>query len=321
MVIEKYLNKSPNIFFIYGSEIILRNNSKDILKKHLISQGFGEKRILSKDDFGQIEQVIIENVGGSLFGTKTIIEINHDQGKVPDQITKIFQIPNIGKMENIAIIINSHNEKINHSTKWVKQMDECALIVECKKLKSFEEKIWLKHELSFVSDKDKASLVQNIYEMNAGNLVAQQNEVQLLKLTYKEGIDLTHKSYLDSAEFMPFELEDMIISKNTKHALRIIHSIKSTEGHYAPLLVWIVGKIVNNASSARQNKNPQNSLQKSGVWSNKISDYMAFIKNHSLKKLIQLQKNVYELDLASKGLSKKDFWNELDNIVIDLTTS
>ena len=84
MVVEKYLNKSPNIFFIYGSEIILRNNSKDILKKHLISQGFDEKRILSKDDFGQIEQVIIENAGGSLFGTKTIIEINHDQGKVPD---------------------------------------------------------------------------------------------------------------------------------------------------------------------------------------------------------------------------------------------
>ena len=294
MVIEKYLNKSPNIFFIYGSEIILRNSSKDILKKHLISEGFDEKRILSKDGFDKIEQAIIENAGGSLFGSKTIIEINHDQGRVPDQITKIFQIPNIEKMENIAIIINSHNEKINYSTKWVKQMNEYALIVECRKLKSFEEKIWLKSELNFVSDKDKASLVQNIYEMNAGNLVAQQNEVQLLKLIYTEGMDLTYKSYLDSAEFMPFELENMIISKNTKHALRIIHSIKSTEGHYAPLLVWIVGKIVNNASNARQNKNPQNSLQKSGVWSNKISDYMNFIKNHSLKKLIQLQKNVYE---------------------------
>ena len=36
-----------------------------------------------------------------------------------------------------------------------------------------------------------------------------------------------------------------------------------------------------------------------------------------------LQKKVYELDLASKGLGgikKEQFWQELDNIVIALTT-
>jgi hypothetical protein len=48
---------------------------------------------------------------------------------------------------------------------------------------------------------------------------------------------------------------------------------------------------------------------------------MNFIKIHPLQKLIRLQKDVFELDLASKGLSKKDFWNELDNIVIELTAS
>ena len=63
-------------------------------------------------------------------------------------------------MNNIAIIITSHNEKLNYSTKWVKQMDENSLIVECKKLKSFEEKIWLKKELSFVSEKDRSTLLQ-----------------------------------------------------------------------------------------------------------------------------------------------------------------
>jgi hypothetical protein len=62
-------------------------------------------------------------------------------------------------------------------------------------------------------------------------------------------------------------------------------------------------------------------LERSGVWGNKITEYMNFIKIHPLQKLIRLQKDVFELDLASKGLSKKDFWNELDNIVIELTAS
>ena len=236
-------NICQNIFFIFGSEVVLKNNSKDLLLKHLSNKGFKEKTIINKDGFDKIDQTIIENASGSLFGSKIIVEINHDQGKIPDQIIKISQIENINHMDNIAIIINSSNEKLNFTTKWVKQMDEIALIIDCGKLKSFEEKIWLKHQLSFISEKDRPSLVQNISEMNSGNLVAQQNEVKLLRLTYKDGDGQERKSSAESAEFMPFELEDKIISNNTKQALRIIHSIKSAEDHYAPLLVWIVGKI------------------------------------------------------------------------------
>lgn len=321
MATQKYLDKSQNVFFIFGSEVILKNNSKDLLLRHLSERGFKEKIIINKDEFDRIDQIIIENASGSLFGSKIIIEVNHDQGKIPDQIIKIFQIENINHMDNIALIINSNNEKLNFTTKWVKQMDEKALIIDCRKLKSFEEKIWLKQQLSFISEKDRPSLIQNISEMNSGNLVAQQNEIKLLKLTYKEGKSGEIKSSSESAEFMPFELEDEIIAKNTKHALKIIHSIKSAESHYAPLLVWVVGKIINSAANARQSKNPIDSLIKTGVWKNKTSEYMSFIKNHQLQNLIQLQKSVFELDLANKGLSDKDFWYELDNIVIKLTSS
>jgi DNA polymerase III delta subunit len=156
--------------------------------------------------------------------------------------------------------------------------------------------------------------------MNIGNLVAQQNEVNILKLIYKNGMELSKIFENDSAEFIPSDLEDQIIALNTNKALRIINSIKESEAHYAPLLVWIIGKIVNNSTVAKQNLKPQISLQKSGVWSSKISLYINFMKVHSLQKLISLQKNIYELDLTSKGLNKKNFWNDIDNIIIKMTS-
>ena len=321
LALNKYLDKSPNIFFLYGTEVVLRNNSKDILKKHLYKTGFHERKLITKEHFDEIEQVIIESSSGSLFGSKLIIDIHHDQGKIPDQIIKIFEIDNIGNNTNVAIIINSHNEKLNSSTKWVKKMDQHALIVECKKLKSFEEKIWLKNQLGFVDETEMKSFIENIYEMNIGNLVAQQNEVDILKLIYKSGMKASGIFENDSAEFIPFELEDEIVALNTSHALRIIKSIKESEAHYAPLLVWIIGKIVNNSTSAKQNSNPKLSLQKTGVWSNKISLYINFIKIHSLQKLIGLQKNIYELDLSSKGLNKRNFWDDIDNIIIKMTSN
>lgn len=321
LALNKYLDKSQNIFFLYGSEVVLRNNSKNILKKYLDTKGFYERRIITKEHFDQIEQTIIESLNGSLFSSKLIIDIYHDQGKMPDQIIKIFEIDNISNNENIAIIINSHNEKLNSANKWVKKIDQHALIVECKKLKSFEEKIWLKNQLAFIDESDKKKFIQSIYEMNVGNLVAQQNEVDILRLIYKSGMEVSRIFTNDSAEFIPFELEDEVIACNTSRALRIINTIKESEAHYAPLLVWIIGKVVNNSTAAKQNSNPQLSLQKSGVWSNKISSYIDFMRLHSLQKLIDLQKNIYELDLTTKGLSKRNFWNDLDNIIIKMTSS
>ena len=321
LALNKYLDKSPNIFFLYGPEVVLRNNSKDILKKYLNTIGFHEKRLITKEHFDQIEQTIIESSSGSLFGSKLIIDIHHDQGRIPEQITRIFEINNIDNNENIAIIINSHNEKLNTSNKWVKKMDQLALIVECKKLKSFEEKIWLKNQLKFVDEDDKKSFIENIYEMNVGNLVAQQNEIDILKLIYKNGMKASGIFENDSAEFLPFDLEDEIIALNTSHALRIVNSIKESEAHYAPLLVWIIGKIINNSTAAKQNSSAQSSLQKSGVWSNKMSSYINFIKIHSLQKLVSLQKNIYELDLTSKGLNKRNFWDDIDNLIIKMTTN
>ena len=65
------------------------------------------------------------------------------------------------------------------------------------------------------------------------------------------------------------------------------------------------------------------SLENSGVWNNKIPNYMKFIKKNTLQKIMPLQKNIYELDLAAKGLTgitKDQFWQELDNMVIELTS-
>jgi hypothetical protein len=48
------------------------------------------------------------------------------------------------------------------------------------------------------------------------------------------------------------------------------------------------------------------------------------MKYNSLKKIVPLQKKIFQLDLASKGLSgitKDQFWQELDNMIIDLTSN
>ncbi|MDC3066862.1 DNA-directed DNA polymerase, partial [Gammaproteobacteria bacterium] len=202
----------------------------------------------------------------------------------------------------------------------VKLMDSIGLMVECNKLKSFEEKTWVKNQLGFMNESDAKEFSIRITDIFSGNLIAQQNEINILKLTYSEN-NKDKKIGYDNAEFLPYQLEDKIVELNTKYALRITKSIKKNDDHYGPLLVWIIGKIINTCvGSLQDNVN----LEKAGIWKNKIPNYMNFIKKNPLKKMLLLQKKIYELDLASKGLggmTKDQFWQELDNMVISLTSN
>ena len=318
--LTKYLDKSSNIFFLFGSEIILKNDSVNQINSFLEERGFTEKKIISENDYSNVNKIILENSSGTLFSSKTIIEINHHKGKIPNDILGIFDIKDINKKANIAIIIKSSIEKINKATKWVNQVNNSSLMIECNKLKLFEEKAWIKNQLDFMSDRDAKNYSSRIIDIFSGNLVAQQNEINILKLTYSEEETMSNLSS-ENADFLPYQLEDKIIELDTNYSLRIINSIKKNDAHYGPLLVWIIGKIINVSIGTNQDKM---TLEKMGVWKNKIPNYLTFIKKHPLKKMISLQKKVYQLDLASKGLAgitKDQFWQELDNIVIDLTSS
>ena len=226
-------------------------------------------------------------------------------------------------MKNIVIIIRSALEKINQATKWVKKMNDISLIVQCAKLKPYEEKVWVKGKLTFMNEEDAKNYTDRITDMFSGNLVAQNNEINVLKLTYSEesnNVDIG----IDDAEFLPYQLEDKIIELNTNYALRISKSIKKNDDHYGPLLVFIMGKIINTSVSAYQNINTNSSLEKAGIWKSKIPAYVNFIKKNTLKKMMPLQKKVYELDLAAKGLAgitKDQFWQEIDNMIIELTST
>ena len=318
--IKKYLDKSPKMFLIYGSEIVLINDSADQINDFFLKKDFSERIILTKENFKDVQKIVMQNSGGSLFGSKIIIEIIHNSSgtSLPKDILGIFNIDNL---ENVVIIVRSAIKKINKNTAWFKLIDSKALVIECNKLKAYEEKTWVKNRLDFMNVTDIKDYTERLTNVFAGNLVAQNNEINLLKLTYAKDSENKNLDY-DDAEFMPYELEDKIIDLDTKNALRIINTIKKNEEHYAQYLVSIVGSIINTSISIYQNK--KLSLEKLGVWKTKIPGYKKFITKSNIKKLMPLQKKIYHLDLASKGLSgisKEQFWYELENMVVKLTSS
>ena len=290
--VKKYFNESIKLFFIYGSEIVLINDSADQINKFFIKKDFSERIILTKENFKDAQKIIMQNAGGALFDSKVIIEIIHNGSgtTLPKDVLSVFDTQNFN---NIVIIVRSTIKKINKNSAWVKLIDSKALIIECNKLKTYEEKAWVKGRLDFMNQNDTEEYTERLTSMFAGNLVAQNNEINLLKITYSKNTENKKIEY-DDAEFMPYELEDKIIELDTKNAIRIIHTIKKNEDHYAQYLVSIVGSIINTSISIFQNK--KLNLEDLGIWRSKVPGYKKFITKCNIKKLMPLQKQIYHLD-------------------------
>ena len=56
--------------------------------------------------------------------------------------------------------------------------------MNCSKLKTNEEKIWLKRQLEFLPKSLLPMFGGSIFQNNEGNLLGQMNEVRLLKLLF-----------------------------------------------------------------------------------------------------------------------------------------
>ena len=97
--LKKYIDKSSNIFFVFGSEIVLRNSSVDHINQFFKSTGYSEKKAIHEKDFINIEKIVVilnilENVNSLLNNEKDVLEAIK---KLKNQNTQLSK-----KIDNIS---------------------------------------------------------------------------------------------------------------------------------------------------------------------------------------------------------------------------
>ena len=90
--IKKYLDKSPKMFFLYGSEIVLINDSADQINDFFKRKISLKESSLQKKILKTFKRLVMQNAGGSLFDSKVIIEIIHNSSgtSLPKDILRYF---------------------------------------------------------------------------------------------------------------------------------------------------------------------------------------------------------------------------------------
>ena len=314
-------SKDSRYLFLYGSELIIKQDIADQILQSLKAQGFNDKVSLHQDELDQTEEIIMRNVGGSLFQEKLILHLKHTSGKFPEKIKSILENQHLYNSENLALIVESSIEKIPASGNWIKNMDEKGLMVSCGKLKTVEEKLWLKRQLEFLPKSLLPMFGGSIFQNNEGNLLGQMNEVRLLKLLFSADQDIDEietNNIVFHSGLSAFELEDVIIDRKFEKVLQTIKFLKEHDSQNSAPLIWMIAKIINACLESSQAANKKSALIKSGVWSSKISQYLSLIKHSKTSEFMQLSDQMLRLDLINKGIIKSNVWEQIEKIILQL---
>ena len=306
---------------LYGSELIIKQDIADQILQSLKAQGFNDKVSLHQDELDQAEEIIMRNVGGSLFQEKLILHLKHTSGKFPEKIKLILENQHLYNSDNLALIIESSIEKTPASGNWIKNMDEKGLIVNCGKLKTAEEKLWLKRQLEFLPKSLLPMFGGSIFQNNEGNLLGQMNEVRLLRLLFSSDQDIEEtetNNIVFHSGLSAFELEDVIIDRKFEKVLQTIKFLKEHDSQNSAPLIWMIAKIINACLESSQAANKKSALIKSGVWSSKISQYLSLIKHSKTSEFMKLSNQMLRLDLINKGIIKSNVWEQIEKIILQL---
>jgi DNA polymerase III delta subunit len=300
---------------------VIKQDIADQILQSLKLAGFNDKVSLHQDELDKAEEIISRNVGGSLFQEKLILHLKHTSGKFPEKIKMILENQHLYNSDNLALIVESSIEKTPASGAWIKYIDEQGLIVNCSKLKTNEEKIWLKRQLEFLPKSLLPMFGGSIFQNNEGNLLGQMNEVRLLKLLFnsKQEIDETETTNIVfHSGLSAFELEDVIIDRKFEKVLQTINFLKEHDGQNSAPLIWMIAKIINSCLEATLATNKKSALIKSGVWSSKIGQYLNLTKNSKASEFMRLSDQMLRLDLINKGVIKSNVWEQIEKIILQL---
>jgi DNA polymerase III delta subunit len=300
---------------------VIKQDIADQILQSLKLAGFNDKVSLHQDELDKAEEIISRNIGGSLFQEKLILHLKHTSGKFPEKIKMILENQHLYNSDNLALIVESSIEKTPASGAWIKYIDEKGLIVNCSKLKTNEEKIWLKRQLEFLPKSLLPMFGGSIFQNNEGNLLGQMNEVRLLKLLFnsKQEIDETETTNIVfHSGLSAFELEDVIIDRKFEKVLQTINFLKEHDSQNSAPLIWMIAKIINSCLEATLATNKKSALIKSGVWSSKIGQYLSLTKNSKASEFMRLSDQMLRLDLINKGIIKSNVWEQIEKIILQL---
>lgn len=318
--------KLEPIYFVFGPEILLVEQSLTQIKSEANKQGFGEKVRFEIDGNFNWDLLHSEISSGSLFSQKRTIECHLKSGKIGIKGAKSMAEIATTLPNDVLLIISTGKLDMNQQkSKWFKALLKSAVVVQHWEISSDHLVGWIANHMSEVGLKPNIEVSQSIAFCTEGNLLASMQEIQKLKMAYPEGIVDT-ESYLNQiyqqSIYTIYGLIDVALSGNSDKTIKIFDTLIDEQSMPIQLnnsLYREIKSIADMAIELHETKDLDIVLKNHRVWNKRKTAVSSALKRHPYQYLQKLLLSIGRIDRSIKGMDNLTPRTELRTVLLNLS--
>ena len=325
--LQNHLSNQPaSLYFAFGSEILLVEQSLTTIKDAAKKLGFDERFRFDIDGNFSWDAIFNLISSPSLFADKRIIECRLTTGKIGVKGSKALSELTENLPDDIMLIISSGKlDMAQQKSKWFKALDKKGVIIQHWEVQSEQLVGWIVNHMSQLGLSSSNEVANAIAYCTEGNLLATMQEIQKLQIAYPDGnIDLNeYLSQIDQqSQYTVFGMIDAALKGDTDKVNKIFSSLVDDSTPPVILISSLYREIKNLVTMSielKTNQTIDTIFSNHRVWQKRKPLIAITLKKHSYQQLQKLLLKLGRIDRSLKGMDNLNVYDELQSVVITLS--
>jgi len=314
------------VYLVFGDEALLAQEACDSIRNAARQQGYSERELYHTDasfDWGELH-VAANSL--SLFAERKILELRITNGKPGKDGSKaLLEYLKNPPEDTLLLIVTPKLDGNTQKTKWFKAIDAAGVLVQIWPINAQQLPRWIGQRLTEAGITADSQAIDVLASRVEGNLLAAAQEIEKLKLLLDgNSVDAEKMASVvaNSARYDVFGLVDKTLLGDANAAIKTLHGLKS-EGTDATVVLWALAREIRGlaaiAEAVEQGQNFGWAAKQNGVWEKRQPLAKAAIDRLKPAQFQMLLRKANGIDKAIKGMRRANAWDELMDLVLNLS--
>lgn len=304
-------NPLPWLILISGGEVLLNQESLDLIRKILQKQGFIQRNRFDQGHNLDWQAVKNDSIGLSLFADKKITEIHNENKTLDKEAVNFLSSMQKNPPKDLKILLFYPNLEKFTDKSWYKSLfSKENWHIHHNQLNQNQFNQQIQKRLQKYSLNFSKNAVDELISHCDGNLLAAEQIINRIAISSdKADDDLLMANLADLAQFSAQQFRENFLEQNYLKAYRIAEKLEKEDKYIIALINWHIQQIAINLLAIKNN-------QPSALPLFMQEKYRKSAKNYSLKAIKQLFTLSSKIDKLSKGTIKGDAWLTLKQFLL-----
>jgi DNA polymerase III subunit delta len=325
--LSHHLQKQLSTFYtVYGEESLLAIEAADLIRTKAHMNGYIEREVFTIDSQFKKSDLLLKSNSLSLFGGQRLIDIRVPSGKPGKMGGEAIEdyccsLP----PDTLTLVTLPKIDKQGKTTRWFKALENMGPVISVSLVEFNQLPSWINQRLSIQNQKTDPDTLQFFAEKVEGNLLAANQEIKKLALLYPPGtLSFTQikDAVLEVARYDIFKLSDAMVAGEMARFILVLRGLQG-EGTAIPFILTILAAQIRSLIIIRKGLDtgkPYTQLMKEAkVWGDRQKIMGNAAKRVGLKLLVQALLHAAKIDKISKGVTKGNAWDELEQLGLHFT--